>query len=45
MQQQHAELPAGGALRGLDWENVISVHAPNPDRPITRRDILATLGR
>jgi glyoxylase-like metal-dependent hydrolase (beta-lactamase superfamily II) len=30
---------------GLDWENVISVHAPNPDRPITRRDILATLGR
>jgi glyoxylase-like metal-dependent hydrolase (beta-lactamase superfamily II) len=30
---------------GLDWENLISVHAPNPDRPITRRDILATLGR
>ncbi len=30
---------------GLDWENVISVHAPNPDRPITRRDVLATLGR
>jgi glyoxylase-like metal-dependent hydrolase (beta-lactamase superfamily II) len=30
---------------GLDWENVISVHAPNPDRPITRRDILASLGR
>jgi glyoxylase-like metal-dependent hydrolase (beta-lactamase superfamily II) len=30
---------------GLDWENIISVHAPNPDRPITRRDILATLGR
>jgi glyoxylase-like metal-dependent hydrolase (beta-lactamase superfamily II) len=30
---------------GLDWENVISVHAPNPDRPITRRDILVTLGR
>jgi glyoxylase-like metal-dependent hydrolase (beta-lactamase superfamily II) len=30
---------------GLDWENVISVHAPTPDRPITRRDILATLGR
>ncbi len=30
---------------GLDWENVISVHAPAPDRPITRRDILASLGR
>jgi glyoxylase-like metal-dependent hydrolase (beta-lactamase superfamily II) len=30
---------------GLDWENVISVHAPNPDRPIKRADILATLGR
>jgi glyoxylase-like metal-dependent hydrolase (beta-lactamase superfamily II) len=30
---------------GLDWENVVSVHAPNPDRPITRRDVLATLGR
>src|SRR5262245_27351775 len=30
---------------GLDWENLISVHAPNPDRPITRRDVLATLGR
>jgi glyoxylase-like metal-dependent hydrolase (beta-lactamase superfamily II) len=30
---------------GLDWENIITVHAPNPDRPITRRDILATLGR
>ena len=30
---------------GLDWENVISVHAPTPDRPITRRDILASLGR
>ena len=30
---------------GLDWENLISVHAPNPDRPITKRDVLATLGR
>jgi glyoxylase-like metal-dependent hydrolase (beta-lactamase superfamily II) len=30
---------------GLDYETVISVHAPNPDRPITRRDILASLGR
>jgi glyoxylase-like metal-dependent hydrolase (beta-lactamase superfamily II) len=30
---------------GLDWENIVTVHAPNPDRPITRRDILATLGR
>jgi glyoxylase-like metal-dependent hydrolase (beta-lactamase superfamily II) len=30
---------------GLDWENLISVHAPTPDRPITRRDVLATLGR
>jgi glyoxylase-like metal-dependent hydrolase (beta-lactamase superfamily II) len=30
---------------GLNWENVISVHAPNPDRPIKRSDILATLGR
>jgi glyoxylase-like metal-dependent hydrolase (beta-lactamase superfamily II) len=30
---------------GLDWENVVSVHAPNPDRPITRRDVLASLGR
>ena len=34
-----------GAARDLDWENIISVHAPNPDRPITRRDILASLGR
>jgi glyoxylase-like metal-dependent hydrolase (beta-lactamase superfamily II) len=30
---------------GLDYESVVSVHAPNPDRPITRRDILASLGR
>jgi glyoxylase-like metal-dependent hydrolase (beta-lactamase superfamily II) len=30
---------------GLDWENIVSVHAPNPDRPITRRDILSSLGR
>ena len=30
---------------GLDWANIMSVHAPNPDRPITQRDILATLGR
>lgn len=30
---------------GLDWENIVTVHAPTPDRPITRRDILATLGR
>jgi glyoxylase-like metal-dependent hydrolase (beta-lactamase superfamily II) len=30
---------------GLDYETVVSVHAPNPDRPITRRDLLASLGR
>jgi glyoxylase-like metal-dependent hydrolase (beta-lactamase superfamily II) len=29
----------------LDWENVISVHAPNPDRPILRADVLKTLGK
>jgi glyoxylase-like metal-dependent hydrolase (beta-lactamase superfamily II) len=29
----------------LDYERVISVHAPNPDRPITRTEILASLGR
>jgi glyoxylase-like metal-dependent hydrolase (beta-lactamase superfamily II) len=30
---------------GISNANIISVHAPNPDRPIAQRDILATLGR
>jgi glyoxylase-like metal-dependent hydrolase (beta-lactamase superfamily II) len=30
---------------GIRDAKIISVHAPNPDRPITQRDILATLGR
>jgi glyoxylase-like metal-dependent hydrolase (beta-lactamase superfamily II) len=29
----------------LNWETLISVHAPNPDRPITREDVLRSLGR
>jgi hypothetical protein len=29
----------------LDYDRVVSVHAPNPDRPITRTEILASLGR
>lgn len=33
------------ARLGLDYDNLVSVHAPNPDRPMTRRDILASLGR
>jgi glyoxylase-like metal-dependent hydrolase (beta-lactamase superfamily II) len=30
---------------GIRDAKIISVHAPNPDRPIVQRDILATLGR
>ena len=30
---------------GIRDAKIISVHAPNPDRPIAQRDILATLGR
>jgi hypothetical protein len=30
---------------GISNANIVSVHAPNPDRPIAQRDILATLGR
>jgi glyoxylase-like metal-dependent hydrolase (beta-lactamase superfamily II) len=30
---------------GLAYDSVISVHAPNPDRPISRADVLASLGR
>jgi hypothetical protein len=29
----------------LDYDTVVSVHAPNPDRPIKKTDILASLGR
>ncbi len=29
----------------LNWQTLISVHAPNPDRPITREDVLRSLGR
>jgi aryl-alcohol dehydrogenase-like predicted oxidoreductase len=29
----------------LDYDTLISVHAPNPDRPMKRVDILASLGR
>ena len=28
---------------GLDYDTVISVHAPNPDRPIKKADIYATI--
>jgi len=28
---------------GLDWSRLISVHAPNPDRPITRENVLRSL--
>lgn len=30
---------------GLDWSTLVSVHPPNPDRPITREDVLRSLGR
>jgi glyoxylase-like metal-dependent hydrolase (beta-lactamase superfamily II) len=30
---------------GLDYDTVISVHAPNPDRPIKKADVLASLGK
>ncbi|OFV90338.1 MAG: hypothetical protein A3H95_03495 [Acidobacteria bacterium RIFCSPLOWO2_02_FULL_64_15] len=30
---------------GLDYQSVVSVHAPNPDRPMTRQDVLAAIGR
>jgi glyoxylase-like metal-dependent hydrolase (beta-lactamase superfamily II) len=30
---------------GIHDAKIISVHAPNPDRPIAQRDILASLGR
>lgn len=30
---------------GINDAKIITVHAPNPDRPISQRDILATLGR
>jgi glyoxylase-like metal-dependent hydrolase (beta-lactamase superfamily II) len=28
---------------GLAWDRLISVHPPNPDRPITREDVLSSL--
>lgn len=30
---------------GIAYDSLISVHAPNPDRPIGRTDVLASLGR
>ena len=30
---------------GIRDAKIVSVHAPNPDRPIVQRDILASLGR
>jgi glyoxylase-like metal-dependent hydrolase (beta-lactamase superfamily II) len=30
---------------GLNWETLITVHPPNPDRPISREDVLSSLGR
>lgn len=30
---------------GLDFETMVTVHAPNPDAPITRAVVLATLGQ
>ena len=29
----------------LDYDRVVSVHPPNPDRPITRAEIMASIGR
>ena len=29
----------------LDYDKIVSVHAPNPDRPITRLDVMKSLGR
>jgi glyoxylase-like metal-dependent hydrolase (beta-lactamase superfamily II) len=33
------------ARLGLDFDTLVSVHAPNPDVPITRASVLASLGR
>src|SRR5450631_2438295 len=30
---------------GLDYDRLVSAHAPNPDRPITKAEVLASLGR
>jgi hypothetical protein len=30
---------------GLNWDTLITVHPPNPDRPITRQDLLDSLDR
>jgi hypothetical protein len=30
---------------GLDFDTMVSVHAPTPDAPITRASVLAALGR
>jgi glyoxylase-like metal-dependent hydrolase (beta-lactamase superfamily II) len=30
---------------GLDYDRLVSAHAPNPDRPITKTEVLASLGR
>ena len=30
---------------GLDYQSVVGVHAPNPDRPISKQDVLAVIGR
>jgi len=29
----------------LDFNTLVSVHPPNPDRPMTRGDVLKSLGR
>ena len=33
------------ARLGLDFDTLVSVHAPNPDVAITRASVLASLGR
>jgi hypothetical protein len=33
------------ARLGLDFDTLVSVHAPNPDVPITKASVLASLGR
>jgi hypothetical protein len=30
---------------GLNWDTLITVHPPTPDRPITRADLLSSIGR
>jgi len=30
---------------GLNYDRLVSAHAPSPDRPVTKAEVLASLGR